>query len=99
MVNDPKIEIISYSEIDQEPVLLDFPTSYCLRKGTKGKVQIAMLVDTNGTVIQSKLEKSSRVKELDYAALICGLNHKFTPAIHKNRKVRVWLRTEFSFGY
>jgi len=65
------------------------------RANETGTVLLNFLVDVNGRVVQSKIERSSGSRRLDDAAL-AGLELcKFQPATLDGRPTRAWARIEY----
>lgn len=66
-----------------------------LRNENSGIVTIALLIDDDGQVIESRIEKSSGYKELDDAAEkglgLC----KFKPATRNGRTIPSWIRMQY----
>ena len=65
------------------------------RANETGTVLLNFLVDVNGRVVQSRIERSSGSRRLDDAAL-AGLELcKFQPATVDGRPTRAWARIEY----
>jgi len=101
----PFIEIVPYDKIEVKPKPLRSPVpNYpyeAKKKGIEGMTVVKMLIDTDGSVIDVKVLKSSGNQLLDEAALDAALKSKFKPAEHyfngKSYKVRVWVCRPFKF--
>ena len=65
------------------------------KAGVEGKVVVKVLVDTNGEVEDAKMVKSNPL--LDEAALTAARQYKFTPAMQRDKKVKVWVSISFNF--
>lgn len=65
------------------------------RAGVFGRVLVVALVDTNGTVIDARIERG--VAELDEAALACARSYRFEPAMLHGRRARIWTRVPVLF--
>jgi TonB family protein len=65
--------------------------------GIEGHAVVKALVDTNGSVADARIERSSGTASLDQAAVDAALRTTFTPASRKGRHVRVWVFIPFRF--
>ncbi len=101
----PFIEIVPYYKIEIKPKPLgspvpDYPYE-AKKRGIEGMTVVKMLIDTDGSVMDVKVLKSSGNQLLDEAALDAALKSKFKPAEHyfngKSYKVRVWVSRPFKF--
>jgi len=101
----PFIEIVPYYKLEVKPKPLRSPVPnypYEAKKaGIEGMTVVKMLIDTDGSVIDVKVLKTSGNQWLDKAALNAALKSKFKPAEHyfngKWYKVRVWVCRPFKF--
>lgn len=101
----PFIEIVPYYKLEIKPKPLKSPVpNYpyeAKKKGIEGMTVVKMLVDTDGSVMDVEVLKSSGNQWLDEAALDAALKSKFKPAEHyfngKSYKVRVWVSRPFKF--
>lgn len=59
--------------------------------GIGGMVVVWLLIDEEGRVVSSQLHTSSGRAPLDQAALAVVQIMEFTPALHNDRKIRVWI--------
>ena len=68
-----------------------------LRANETGVVLLSFLIDVNGKILESKVERSSGFRRLDEAAR-AGLELcKFRPAIVDGRTARAWARIEYEW--
>ena len=74
----------------------DYPPS-ALRLGISGTVVLIVAVDENGNVVQVSVEKSSRNRDLDRAAIAAAKKWRFNPRIQNGRKVQGKVRVPVSF--
>ena len=101
----PFIEMVAYYELEIKPKPLKSPVpNYpyeAKKRGIEGMTVVKMLVDTDGSVMDVEVLKSSGNQLLDEAALDAALKSKFKPAEHyfngKSYKVRVWVSRPFKF--
>lgn len=101
----PFIEIVPYYEIEVKPKPLRSPVPnypYEAKKaGIEGMTVVKMLIDTDGSVMDVKVLKTSGNQLLDEAALDAAKKSTFSPAEHyfngKWYKVRVWVSRPFKF--
>jgi TonB family protein len=101
----PFIEIVPYYKLEIKPKPLKSPVpNYpyeAKKKGIEGMTVVKMLIDTDGSVMDVEVLKSSGNQLLDDAALDAALKSKFKPAEHhfngKSYKVRVWVSRPFKF--
>jgi len=101
----PFIEIVPYYELEVKPKPLKSPVPnypYEAKKaGIEGMTVVKMLIDTDGSVMDVKVLKTSGNQWLDEAAIDAALKSKFKPAEHyfngKWYKVRVWVSRPFKF--
>lgn len=63
----------------------------------EGKVFILCLLDHDGSVMQTRLYKTSGYEVLDDAAVAGAKNFKFSPAKQGNQTVRVWVSIPVNF--
>ncbi|MDZ4724289.1 MAG: TonB family protein [candidate division Zixibacteria bacterium] len=63
----------------------------------EGDVWIAVLVGKDGSVLDSKVYKSSGTASLDDAAMAVSKQHKFKPAIQNKNPVPVWVKFKVKF--
>ena len=101
----PFIEIVPYYKLEVKPKPLrssvpNYPYE-AKKAGIEGMTVVKMLIDTDGSVIDVKVLKTSGNQWLDKAALNAALKSKFKPAEHyfngKWYKVRVWVSRPFKF--
>jgi len=68
----------------------EFP-AYDLAEGHAGRVTMAFLVTPEGTVVDSKIEKSSGYAGLDKAAVTAIAKCKFKPVTEGGKPVQAWI--------
>ncbi len=97
-------EIPEFVAYDKAPeVVKQVATEYpeiARRAGVEGDVWLRVPVDTNGTVIASKIKvvkNSTGNSGCVEAAIEAAKNYKFSPAYQRDRPVRVWVSLPFKF--
>jgi TonB family protein len=89
-----------FIEVDKAPALksqlkLDYPKLAKL-SGIQGTVYLKLLIDEKGNVAKAKIEQG--VKDmLDESALKAAKKAKFSPAMLKNKPVKVWVVLPIAF--
>lgn len=68
-----------------------------LRAQESGVVTLAFLIDVDGRVLESKVERSSGARRLDEAARAALGLCKFQPAMIDNKPEREWARIEYEW--
>ena len=68
-----------------------------LRAQETGIVLVAFLIDVNGTVLESKVERSSGYRRLDEAARQALSLCKFKPATTDGKPERAWAKIEYQW--
>ena len=82
-------EILNRAEV-QRAMLRQYPPM--LRDvGIEGTVEVYFYIDENGTVQQTRINKSSGHIALDEAALAVSDVFRFSPALNRDRNVPVWV--------
>lgn len=93
--------IVPYQKLEERPKPLNSPDpSYpqiAREREMKGTVIIKVLLRTDGTVDQAEIAKSTGYPILDNAALEAARKWTFTPAMQRNKPVRVWVSIPFTF--
>lgn len=74
----------------------EYPSA-SLRAQETGIVLLAFLIDTNGSVLESKVERSSGFRRLDDAALKALTLCKFRPATIDGKPERAWAKLEYEW--
>ncbi|MFA7227777.1 MAG: energy transducer TonB [Melioribacteraceae bacterium] len=95
-----KADETGFIEVDKAPVLISklMPEYPKLAKlaGIEGTVYVKILVDENGDIEEARVEKG--VKDiLDEAALKAAKNAKFSPALLKEKPVKIWVVLPIAF--
>ncbi|HTW91185.1 MAG TPA: energy transducer TonB [bacterium] len=65
--------------------------------GIEGSVVVEALLDLDGSVMDSRVQKSSGNEQLDEAACDAAKLAKFTPAKQRDNPVRVWISIPYHF--
>ena len=65
--------------------------------GIGGSVRVWFFLDTDGRVLETRVEQSSGHPQLDQAALRVAGAMRFSPALNRDREVQVWVRFPIVF--
>ena len=94
-------EILPYYRLETKPKLIKKPPMIypeeARKTGIEGVVVVKMLVDIDGTVIETEILRSSGDYVLDQAALRAAEQALFEPAAHHGVPVRVWVSMPFRY--
>lgn len=95
-----KVDESGFIEVDEAPVLISklnpsYPEIARLA-GIEGIVYLKILVDENGNVEKTKIEQGAK-DMLDNAALAAAKKAKFSPALVKDKPVKVWVILPIAF--
>ncbi len=97
----PDIEVVEYYKLQIKPTPIHIPKprypELPLRAGIEGTTVVKALVDTDGSIMEVKILKSSGNDMLDQAALAAAKRARFTPAKQRDRFVRVWISIPVKF--
>lgn len=63
----------------------------------QGTVKLAVLVGTDGRVLDAKVLESSGYTALDKASLRAGTTCKFEPAVKDNNSAAVWAKVQYKW--
>jgi TonB family protein len=66
--------------------------------GIGGTVIVWLLVDETGTVLRADVKQTSSHPALDDAAIKVALTMKFSPALNRDQKVKVWVALPIVFS-
>jgi protein TonB len=91
-----------YVKTIRKPEVVSVPTpeypSACRVIGLTGRTSIHMLLDLDGSVMETRVARSSGNSAFDSAAIAAGRKAKFTPALGAHgRPVHVWVAQDFVF--
>ena len=87
-------------EVKPKPVSVpvpDYPETV-RDAGIEGTTVVEALLDLDGSVMDSRVQKSSGNQMLDAAATAAALRAKFTPAMQRDKPVRVWISVPYRFS-
>lgn len=97
----PEIEIVPYYKVEVKPRLIKLPPPeyppIVIQAGIEGTAVVKALVDTDGSIMEVKILKSSGSDILDQAALAAAIKARFTPAKQRDKFVRVWVSIPMKF--
>jgi periplasmic protein TonB len=74
----------------------DYPKASLMNE-EQGNVSMAFLVATDGTVVDSKIEKSSGYKNLDKAAIKAISACKFKPGTKDGAVAQTWTKVDYDW--
>jgi protein TonB len=87
--------------LTMEPALLEHPLpeypALARQLHQEGRVYVQLLLDRDGSVMQTRLAKSSGSELLDEAAQAGAMKFSFSPARQGERAVRVWVSIPVDF--
>lgn len=97
----PEIEIVEYFRVEIKPqpvftVRPEYP-AILVQAGVEGRTVVKALVDTDGSVMEVVVLRSSGNQMLDEAALAAARQWKFSPARQRDRYVRVYVAIPMDF--
>jgi len=86
-------------EVKPKPKNIPVPTYPDMARsaGIEGQTVVEALVGTDGTVSDARVLKSSGNASLDQAAVEAAMRSTFTPAMQRDKPVRVWVSIPFRF--
>ncbi len=97
----PEIEIIPYAKVEVKPKPISIPKpdypELARKAGIEGKAIVEAIIDTDGSVLEAKIFKSSGNPMLDEAAVAAARRSRFTPAKQRDMFVRVRVNIPFDF--
>ena len=68
-----------------------------IRRRMEGEVMLRVLVSVDGSPLKVEIEKSSRFRELDQAAMQAVKKWKFNPEVRNGRSVEGWVLVPINF--
>jgi protein TonB len=68
-----------------------------IRRHEEGEVVLKVLVGVDGAPLKIEVERSSRSRDLDQAAIEAVKNWKFNPSVRDGRPVEGWALVPISF--
>ena len=87
---------VSPSIFDTKCMRPEYPRS-SLRNEETGTVYFALLVDVDGTVVDSKINQTSGYRQLDKAALTAALLCKFIVGTKDGNPEKMWVTWTYTF--
>jgi protein TonB len=69
-----------------------------VRAGVEGTVVLVISIDANGNVLNVEVEKSSRNRDLDRAAIAAAKKWRFSPQIENGKPVASRVRVPVDFN-
>ena len=74
----------------------DYPKASLMNE-EQGTVSMSFLVAADGSVVESKLDKSSGFKNLDKAALKALSSCKFKPGVKNGAPAQTWAKVDYAW--
>ncbi len=94
-------EVVPYDMVEKKPKPVFSPVpkypELAKRAGVEGMAVVKSLIDIDGSVMRTKILKSSRCSDLDLTALMCAMKARFEPARQGDKAVRVWVSRPYKF--
>jgi protein TonB len=86
-------------EVKPKPINIPVPTYPDMARtaGIEGSAVVEALVDVDGSVADARILKPSGNASLDQAAIDAAMRSKFSPAMQRDKPVRVWVSIPFRF--
>lgn len=95
------LDTVLFWKLEKKPEILKYPKpiypELARLAGIEGIVFVNALVDVDGKIIDAHILKSSNNAALDNAALQAVYQVVFTPAMQRDKFVRVWVSIPFHF--
>lgn len=96
------LPVVPYYKLEVRPklehsVIPEYP-EMARMAGIEGKVVVEMLLETDGSVSEARVQHSSGNRSLDDAAVAAARQCRFSPGIQGDRPVRVWVSMPFKFS-
>jgi|UniRef100_A0A7V3UZK4 protein TonB len=100
-VDETDIPIVPFWKVEKKPEPVSIPKpvypDLARNAGIEGRCVVEALVDVDGSVVDAKIIKSSGNQSLDQAAIEAAFKAKFTPAMQRDKPVRVWVSIPYQF--
>jgi len=95
------IPVVPFWKVEVKPQPVNVPTpvypELARQAGIEGQAVVQALVDTDGSIIDAKILKSSGNTSLDNEAVQAAMRATFTPAKQRDQAVRVWVSIPYRF--
>ncbi|UCG43270.1 MAG: energy transducer TonB [candidate division WOR-3 bacterium] len=95
------IPVVPFWKVEVKPTPVNVPTpvypELARQAGIEGQAVVQALVDTDGSIIDAKILKSSGNTSLDNEAVQAAMRATFTPAKQRDQAVRVWVSIPYRF--
>ena len=92
---------VPFYRLEVRPTVVDAPAPVypeaVRNAGIEGSVAVEALLDLDGSVVDARVLKSSGNDMLDAAAIEAALRARFTPAMQRDKPVRVWISQTYHF--
>ncbi|MGB9741794.1 MAG: energy transducer TonB [candidate division WOR-3 bacterium] len=101
-VDETEIPVVPFWKVEKKPEPVSIPKpvypELARNAGIEGRCVVEALVDVDGSVVDAKIIKSSGNQSLDAAAIEAAFKAKFTPAMQRDKPVRVWVSIPYQFS-
>jgi protein TonB len=95
------IPVVPFWKVEVKPKPINIPVpvypDMARTAGIEGQAVVEALVDVDGSVADARILKPSGTASLDQAAIDAAMRSKFSPAMQRDKPVRVWVSIPFRF--
>jgi protein TonB len=99
--DETDIPVVPFWKVEIKPQPVDIPVpkypEMARNAGIEGQTVVEALVNTDGSIGDARVLKSSGNQSLDAAAVEAAMRARFTPAKQRDKAVRVWVSIPFRF--
>jgi len=100
-IEETDIPVVPFWKVEVKPRPKNIPVpaypDMARTAGIEGQAVVEALVDVDGTVADARILKPSGNASLDQAAVAAAMRSTFSPAMQRDRAVRVWVSIPFRF--
>jgi TonB family protein len=99
--DETEIPVVPFWKVEVKPQPVDIPVpkypEMARNAGIEGQTVVEALVNTDGSIGDARVLKSSGNQSLDASAVEAAMRARFTPAKQRDKAVRVWVSIPFRF--
>jgi|OpeIllAssembly_1097287.scaffolds.fasta_scaffold473534_2 protein TonB len=99
--DETDIPVVPFWKVEVKPKPINIPVpvypDMARTAGIEGQAVVEALVDVDGSVADARILKPSGTASLDQAAIDAAMRSKFSPAMQRDKPVRVWVSIPFRF--
>jgi protein TonB len=99
--DETDIPVVPFWKVEIKPQPVDIPVpkypEMARNAGIEGQTVVEALVNTDGSIGDARVLKSSGNQSLDASAIEAAMRARFTPAKQRDQAVRVWVSIPFRF--